>query len=71
MVASPTTEQHGNRTRTRLAGLAIRLMGIPVLFAIALIAGAVIGYSVAGDGQPSDVFKKSTWQHIINFVKEE
>lgn len=71
MVASPTTEQHEDRKRIRLLRLFIRLFGIPILFAIALIAGAVVGYSVVGDGQASDVFKKSTWQHIVNFVKEE
>lgn len=71
MVASPTTEQHEDRIRTRIAGLFIRLVSILILFAIALIAGAIVGYSVLGDGQPLDVFKKSIWQHVVNFVIEE
>lgn len=71
MFSSPASEQHEGNNRARLIELCIRLVGLPILFAIALIAGAVVGYSVVGDGQPSDVFKKSTWQHIVNFVKED
>lgn len=71
MVLSPTTKQHEDRNRTRLIRLFLRLFGISILLFTTMIAGTVVGFSVVGDGQPSDVFKKSTWQHIINFVKEE
>ncbi len=71
MVLSPTTKQHEDRNRNRLARLFLRLSAISILLFAAMIAGTVVGFSVVGDGQPSDVFKKSTWQHIINFVKEE
>lgn len=71
MVTSPTTKQYEGRARARLLSLLIRIIGIPILFAIALVVGAIVGFSVVGDGQPVDVFKKSTWQHIVNFVKED
>jgi len=30
----------------------------------------MIGYGVIGDGKPTDVFKKSTWTHILEIVND-
>ncbi|MGG3018899.1 DNA-directed RNA polymerase subunit beta [Geobacillus stearothermophilus] len=45
-------------------------MIVTVLMAICLAAGAVVGYSAIGDGKPLDVFRPSTWKHIIDIVEK-
>ncbi|WP_223811998.1 DNA-directed RNA polymerase subunit beta [Geobacillus sp. 46C-IIa] len=32
--------------------------------------GRVVGYSAIGDGRWLDVFRPSTWQHIIDVVEK-
>lgn len=56
--------------RTRLIPIWLRLVIVTVLMAICLAAGAVVGYSAIGDGAWLDVFRPSTWQHILDFVKK-
>ena len=36
---------------------------------VGLFIGALIGYSVLGEGKMIDVFKPSTWWHIIEIIK--
>ena len=38
---------------------------------MALVGGAMVGYSVMGDGKATDVFKKSTWTHIVDLVNKD
>ncbi|PLS17759.1 DNA-directed RNA polymerase subunit beta [Bacillus sp. M6-12] len=57
--------------RVRLIPIWLRLIIVVFLIAISLAAGAVVGYSVFGDGKPADVFKKSTWEHIVELVNKE
>ncbi|GAJ38367.1 DNA-directed RNA polymerase subunit beta [Saccharococcus caldoxylosilyticus] len=57
--------------RTRLIPIWLRLIIVAVLMAISLAAGAMIGYGVIGDGNPFDVFHRSTWQHIIDIVEKD
>ncbi|MED4832786.1 DNA-directed RNA polymerase subunit beta, partial [Geobacillus stearothermophilus] len=56
--------------RTRLIPIWLRLVIVTVLMAICLAAGAVVGYSAIGDGAWLDVFRPSTWQHILDFVEK-
>ncbi|MGG3907171.1 DNA-directed RNA polymerase subunit beta [Geobacillus stearothermophilus] len=56
--------------RTRLIPIWLRLVIVTVLMAICLAAGAVVGYSAIGDGAWIDVFRPSTWQHILDFVEK-
>lgn len=68
-------QQHDERlkpskVRVRLIPIWLRLMIIIVLFAVSLMAGAIVGYGIIGDGKPTDVFKKDTWQHIIDLVEK-
>ncbi|WP_338147130.1 DNA-directed RNA polymerase subunit beta [Geobacillus stearothermophilus] len=56
--------------RTRLIPIWLRLVIVTVLMAICLAAGAVVGYSAIGDGKPLDVFRPSTWKHIIDIVEK-
>jgi hypothetical protein len=57
--------------RTRLIPIWLRLVIVLVLMMVSLASGAMIGYGVIGDGKPLDVFKRSTWQHIIDFVEKK
>ncbi|MGG1557865.1 DNA-directed RNA polymerase subunit beta [Geobacillus thermoleovorans] len=56
--------------RTRLIPIWLRLIIVIVLMATSLAAGAVVGYSAIGDGKPLDVFRPSTWKHIIDIVEK-
>lgn len=49
----------------------LRLIIVIVLICVSLTAGAVIGYSVIGNGKAGDTFKKDTWTHIIDLVDKE
>lgn len=51
----------------------LRVLFYCVLFlavsVICLIIGAMIGYSVLGNGHPLDILDWKTWQHILDFLK--
>ncbi|MBB6283128.1 MULTISPECIES: DNA-directed RNA polymerase subunit beta [Geobacillus] len=64
------TESKRRFVRTRLIPIWLRLVIVTVLMAICLAAGAVVGYSAIGDGRWLDVFRPSTWQHIIDVVEK-
>ena len=44
---------------------------IIALIFVSMTLGAAIGYGVLGDGKASDVFKPSTWTHLIDLVQVE
>jgi hypothetical protein len=56
--------------RTRLIPIWLRLIIVVVLMAISLAVGAMIGYGAIGGRNPFEVFQRSTWQHIIDFVEK-
>lgn len=55
----------------RIFPIWLRLIVIPVLCAIALLLGAMVGYGVLGDGSPKDALRMDTWQHIIDIVNKK
>lgn len=59
------------KLRTRKFPIWLRIIVVLVLFAGCLALGLMVGYGVIGDKSPTEVFDKSTWQHIIDFVKKE
>ncbi|MDQ0218480.1 DNA-directed RNA polymerase subunit beta [Peribacillus cavernae] len=65
------TENVKKRIRIRLLPIWLRLVIVIVLIAASISAGAMIGYSVIGGGKASDVFKKSTWTHIVDLVNKD
>ncbi|WP_031406716.1 DNA-directed RNA polymerase subunit beta [Geobacillus vulcani] len=71
---APDEEERGTKprrfARTRLIPIWLRLIIIAVLMAASLAIGAVVGYSAIGDGRWLDVFRPSTWQHILDFVEK-
>lgn len=48
--------------------LLLKVMLIPFLLFIALLAGLIAGYSIIGNGSALDVFDINTWKHMYNLV---
>ncbi|WP_033540897.1 DNA-directed RNA polymerase subunit beta [Planococcus sp. CAU13] len=68
-------EANGNRKQKRTLWVQIRMFPIwlriilvIVLIVLAAALGAMVGYGVLGDGEPRDVLKWETWQHIIDII---
>lgn len=46
----------------------LKIIVIVVLVAVAFIVGAMIGYTVIGDGgNPLDIFNPQLWRHVLDF----
>ncbi|TCP19524.1 DNA-directed RNA polymerase subunit beta [Scopulibacillus darangshiensis] len=56
--------------RRRAFPIWLRLVAIVFFSAFALVAGAMIGYGIVGDGNVFDVFKVGTWQHIVDIINK-
>jgi hypothetical protein len=65
------SEEKGKRIRLRLIPIWLRVVIIVLLMGLSSLTGAAIGYGVLGTGNVMDVFKPSTWTHIINLVDKE
>ncbi|MGE7622068.1 DNA-directed RNA polymerase subunit beta [Viridibacillus sp. NPDC096237] len=52
----------------RLYPIGIRILVVVILLVIAAVSGAMIGYSVIGEGDALDTFKISTWRHIFDIM---
>ena len=59
------------KIRLRIVPIWARILIVLVLAVTAAVGGALIGYSVIGDGKASDVFEKSTWTHITDLVNKD
>ncbi|WP_286230373.1 DNA-directed RNA polymerase subunit beta [Neobacillus mesonae] len=59
------------RIRIRLIPIWLRIILLVIFMVIGLIGGTVVGYGVLGGGKVADVFKQSTWTHIIDLVDKE
>ncbi|PLR85086.1 DNA-directed RNA polymerase subunit beta [Bacillus canaveralius] len=59
------------RVRTRLIPIWLRVIVVILLIFVCLVAGAMIGYGVIGNGKATDVFKESTWTHIADLINGE
>ncbi len=46
----------------------IKIMIIPVLLFLSVVTGAIVGYSVLGDGSAGDVFDLKTWKHMYDLI---
>ncbi|KWW20897.1 MULTISPECIES: DNA-directed RNA polymerase subunit beta [Peribacillus] len=64
------TKPH-RRIKVRLLPIWLRLLIVIGLIFIAVLSGALLGYSVIGGGHALDVFQKSTWTHIIDIVNKD
>ena len=63
--------ENENKIRIRLIPIWLRVIIIIGLIFVSMTLGAAIGYGVLGDGKVSDVFKPSTWTHLIDLVHVE
>lgn len=55
----------------RIVPIWLKVLIVIVLSLFALMIGLIVGFSVFGDGNPLDVLKWETWQHIIDFVRSD
>ncbi|MBK3495617.1 DNA-directed RNA polymerase subunit beta [Viridibacillus sp. YIM B01967] len=55
-------------SKLRLFPMGIRILVVLILIVIAAVSGAMIGYSVMGEGDAIDVLKISTWRHIFDIM---
>ncbi|RDW22238.1 DNA-directed RNA polymerase subunit beta [Oceanobacillus arenosus] len=60
--------RNNKKPRLRIFPIWLRIIIVLILAAAALVLGLMIGYGILGDGVPTDVLKKETWQHIIDIV---
>ncbi|MDQ0857119.1 DNA-directed RNA polymerase subunit beta [Bacillus sp. V2I10] len=66
-----TEESSSRKIRIRLFPIWLRIVLLLFFMSIAAIGGAMIGYGVLGDGKPTGVFDKRTWQHVFDLVEKE
>lgn len=52
----------------RILPIYVRVLLVIILLVAAAIIGALIGYSVLGDGSASGIFQKETWTHIFDIM---
>jgi hypothetical protein len=48
--------------------LLLKILLVPFLLLIALLAGLITGYSILGHGPALDVFDVKTWKHMYDLV---
>ncbi|TBL73079.1 DNA-directed RNA polymerase subunit beta [Paenibacillus thalictri] len=77
MAEQPTTKANKAKTNKKAKPRArwkkivwffVKLIRVPVLCAMALVAGLYIGYVYMGGQQISDVFELQTWKHMVDLV---
>ncbi|MCM3729634.1 DNA-directed RNA polymerase subunit beta [Neobacillus cucumis] len=68
---STPVPQAQKRVRIRLIPVWLRLVLLLVSVFICVTAGAAVGYGMLGGGNVGDVFKESTWTHIIDLVDKK
>ncbi|WP_047150816.1 DNA-directed RNA polymerase subunit beta [Aneurinibacillus tyrosinisolvens] len=56
------------RKRRKGVPLFLKLILVPFLLFVALLAGMIAGYGVLGKGNALDVFNLNTWKHIYDLV---
>lgn len=57
--------------RARLIPVWLKLLLLIVSCVVFLIAGAMVGFSVVGNGKALDVFKPTTWTHIQDLISKK
>ena len=60
--------QERKKVRVRLIPIWLRLVIIIALLALSTALGAAVGYGILGNGDPMDVFEKTTWVHVLDLV---
>jgi len=68
--AEPTPNAD-KRVRIRMIPIWLRLVLLVASVMICVMAGAAVGYGMLGGGNVGDVFKESTWTHILDLIDKE
>jgi lipopolysaccharide/colanic/teichoic acid biosynthesis glycosyltransferase len=63
--------KQSSRIRIRIIPIWLRLVLLVVLIVVCVVTGAVVGYGMLGGGDVVDVFKGSTWTHIMDLVDKK
>ncbi|KGR88024.1 MULTISPECIES: DNA-directed RNA polymerase subunit beta [Lysinibacillus] len=64
-----TGEQREVRwVQIRLIPIWLRIVIVLILVVVAATLGAMFGFSVIGEGNAMDIFKRETWQHIFDIM---
>jgi len=64
-----TGEQREVRwVQIRLIPIWLRIVIVLILVVTAATLGAMVGFSVIGEGNAVDIFKRETWQHIFDIM---
>ncbi|MDE5414733.1 DNA-directed RNA polymerase subunit beta [Alkalihalobacterium chitinilyticum] len=56
------------RERIRLIPIWLRIVIVILLCGLSLVAGLMFGYGVVGNGTPTDILQRETWEHIVNII---
>ncbi|MCM3693128.1 DNA-directed RNA polymerase subunit beta [Neobacillus niacini] len=64
-------ESTKKRIRIRLIPIWLRIVLLVIFTGVFAALGAAVGYGVLGNGNAGDVFKASTWTHIIDLVEKK
>lgn len=59
------------RIRIRLIPIWLRIILVILAVCFAAIFGSIVGYSIMGDGKPSEIFELETWSHIKELVEKD
>lgn len=59
------------KIRIRLIPIWLRIVLVLLAIVLAVVIGCLVGYSVIGEGKPSEVFQKDTWSHIFDLVRKD
>ncbi|GMA46783.1 DNA-directed RNA polymerase subunit beta [Tetragenococcus muriaticus] len=47
----------------------IKILSVIVLAMFLFFIGLMVGYGLIGDGSPMQVFNRTLWQHIFEFIQ--
>lgn len=61
-------QQEVRWVQIRLIPIWLRVVIVLILVVVATVVGAMVGYSVIGEGKAMDVLKIETWQHIFDIM---
>lgn len=62
-------EREKVRVRVRLIPIWLRTLVVIALFTLSIVVGAAVGYGILGNGDPMDIFEKSTWTHVVDLIE--
>lgn len=72
----PNTQETRPQKKTRwvqirLIPIWLRVLLVVLLLVVMAALGAMVGYSILGDGNAADALKWETWQHILDIMRGE